>query len=169
MNRNAADWIRALKLRPHPEGGWYAETYRSADIWPPGTLPARYRGSRAASTAIYFLLEGRRISALHRLASDELWFFHAGATLRLDLIGPDGEARRLRLGARRCRGPCLPQAVLPSGWWFGASIERGRGFALVSCTVAPGFDFSDFEIGRRADLLARHPARAAVIRALTAP
>ena len=167
MQHAAADWIRTLKLRPHPEGGWYAETYRSADVWPAGALPARYRGTRAASTAIYFLLEGRQISALHRLASDELWFFHAGATLRLDLIGPGGKARILRLGARRGRDACLPQAVLPAGWWFGARIKRGRGFALVSCTVAPGFDFADFEVGRRADLLARHPAHAAVIRALT--
>ena len=169
MNRDAADWIRTLNLQPHPEGGWYAETYRSADLWPTGALPARYRGSRAASTAIYFLLEGRQISALHRLSSDELWFFHAGATLRLDLIGPDGEAHMLRLGARRDRGDCLPQAVLPAGWWFGARIECGRGFALVSCTVAPGFDFADFEIGRRAVLLARYPAHAAVIRSLTCP
>ena len=167
MSRHAAGWIRKLKLKPHPEGGWYAETYRSADRWPADALPARYRGARAASTAIYYLQEGRGISALHRLASDELWFFHAGATLRLDLIGPRGQARVVRLGARRGRGDCRPQAVLPAGWWFGARLERGRGFALVSCTVAPGFDFADFEAARRADLLARHPSHAAVIRALT--
>ena len=113
MNRDAAGWIRKLKLKPHPEGGWYAETYRSTDLWPADALPARYRGARAASTAIYYLLEGRQISALHRLASDELWFFHAGATLRLDLIGPGGEARMLRLGTRRDHDARLPQAVLP--------------------------------------------------------
>ncbi|MEI8164945.1 MAG: cupin domain-containing protein, partial [Chloroflexales bacterium] len=132
-------------------------------------LPARYRSSRAASTAIYFLLEGRQISALHRMVSDEIWFFHAGSTLRLDLIGPAGEARVMRLGLRPGCDNCLPQALIPKDWWFGARIESGRGFALVSCTVAPGFDFADFELGQRAALLASHPAHASVIRALTSP
>ena len=149
-------WIRTLGLLPHPEGGFYRETYRaSLDVGLPG------RGSRAASTAIYFLLTAEAFSALHRIHSDELWFFHAGDPLQIEVLHPDGRHDPLRVG------PTAHQAVVPAGCWFGARVAAGGTYSLVSCVVAPGFDFRDFELARAADLAAEFPAHAEWIRTLT--
>jgi predicted cupin superfamily sugar epimerase len=121
------------------------------------------RGERAASTAIYFLLRAGDVSALHRIASDEVWHFHAGAPLRivcLDARGHTDVHLGLDLGAGHA-----PQAMVPAGTWFGARSEGD--FTLVSCTVAPGFDFADFEMGDRAALERDYPDHAEVIRAFT--
>lgn len=159
--RTAADWIAALALTPHPEGGHYRESYRAAATVP---TPA---GPRPASTAIYFLLQAREISALHRIRSDELWHFHAGAALEIVEVG-DAGPREHRLGLDVDRGES-PQVAIPAGVWFGARVPDGAGFALVSCTVAPGFDFADLELADRAALRARHPRHAALIDAFTRP
>lgn len=139
-----------LGLVPHPEGGFYRETYRSALV----------QGGRAASTAIYFLLRAGDVSALHRIASDEVWHFYAGAPLRVVRLGhPD-----LLLGLDFARGQ-EPQGVVTGGTWFGA---RSLGdWSLVGCTVAPGFDFADFEMGSRDALVAAFPHLEATIVAFT--
>jgi hypothetical protein len=159
-------WIRRLRLKKHPEGGWYRETYRSAESIPAGALPRRFKGKRSFSTAILFLLTGRDFSAFHRIRSDELWHFHAGSGVILHVLGRKPGYSRIRLGNRPERGES-PQAVIPAGAWFAAEVEDPGGFALVGCTVAPGFDFADFEIANRRPLCERHPRQRRLIERLT--
>ena len=164
--KTAAYWIRALKLVQHPEGGYFRETYRSSESIPARALPARYAGPRAFSTSIYFLLDKGQVSHFHRLRSDEVWHFYDGGPLLFHIFEDDGAYRRLRLGRGPKTGDAL-QAVLPRGAVFGAELVRPAPFALCGCTVAPGFDFADFEFGRRGELLARFPKHKALIRRLT--
>ena len=158
----AADWIRALGLVPHPEGGHYRETYRAAaTVTPPG-----FEGPRALSTAIYFLLQAGEVSALHRLRSDEVWHFHTGATLLVIELTLAGALTEHRLGLEVERGEQL-QVMVPAGSWFGARVAGGVGFTLVGCTVAPGFDFADFELADRETLEARYGRYRQTIAAFT--
>jgi hypothetical protein len=161
---HADDIIRQLGLQPHPEGGYFRETYRASESIAAGSLDRRYGGARAASTAIYYLLEAGQRSALHRLKSDEIFHFYAGEPLRIIEIAPDGRLTETVLGADLAAG-AMPQHVIPAGAWFGA-LPVGR-FALVGCTVAPGFDFADFELAETAALLAAFPQHEAWIRRLT--
>lgn len=163
----AAEWIARLGLRPHPEGGAFAETYRAADRLATDCLPARFAGPRCASTAIVFLLRAGEVSRLHRLRSDEVWHFYAGGGLRVYALLPGGELRTHRLGSDPRRGEVF-QAVVPHGAWFGAALDPDSAYALVGCTVAPGFDFADFELGRRAALLGQFPQHRELIERLTA-
>jgi hypothetical protein len=162
--RTAADWIARLALVPHLEGGWYRETYRAAESV--ATPPARFGGSRSYSTAIYFLLEAGAVSRLHRIKSDEVWHFYAGDPLLLYVIGRAGTLTVHRLGPAHDR-EALPQAVVPAGAWYGAQVEPGGAWALTGGTVAPGFDFADFELGDRRALVAEFPQHRALIEALT--
>lgn len=157
---NAAELIRQLRLQPHPEGGYFKETYRSAL-----QIEAGQDRTRNVSTAIYFLLEGHDRSAFHRIKSDELWFFHQGQPLEIVFI-QNGQLVTVLLGNDVARGE-VPQAVVPAGVWFGAKVKNSTGFALVSCTVAPGFDFADFELASRQELLPQYPHLAEVIREFT--
>jgi hypothetical protein len=166
MARTAADWISALGLIPHPEGGFYRETYRSTETIEPPHLPARFGGRRVYSTAIYFLLPGDQISALHRIKSDEVWHFYAGSRLTLTLIHPDGRLEERRLGGDAEREESF-QAVVPAGCWYGAAVDDPHAWALVGGTVAPGFDFTDFELADRATLLACFPQHREAILRLT--
>ncbi len=133
--------VDLLALRPHPEGGWYAETWRAAtDVETP-------RGRRATATGIYYLLEPGQRSAWHRVTSDELWLHHAGGPLTLDLGGEGtrpGDVRRLLLGTDVAAGQA-PQQLVPAGCWQTAR-PAGDEAVLVSCVVSPGFDFADFEL-----------------------
>jgi predicted cupin superfamily sugar epimerase len=132
-----------LDLQPHPEGGWYRETYRAAHT----INPEGYAGERATATAIYFLLRPGEESAWHVVKSDELWFFHAGGplTLRLGGDGPSpGEATEITLGVGAGREP---QVLIPAGVWQ-AAAPAGDEFVLVSCVVSPGFDFADFRLAQ---------------------
>lgn len=157
MNDEVARWVEALGLVPHPEGGFYKETYRSA---------ARV-GERSVSTAIYFLVTQGSFSALHRIRSDELWHFHAGGPLEIVTIDAHGSRADLRLGLDVAQGE-RPQHVVHAGTWFGARLAHASSsYALVSCTVAPGFDFADFELADRAALTARYPQHAALVSSLT--
>lgn len=168
MARDKAYWIDRLQLQPHPEGGFFRETYRAALMLPKTSLPEAYGGDRAASTAIYFLLTGTAFSAFHRIRSDELWHFYDGSALTIHIIEPAGHYRGIRLGRDLDRGEA-PQAVVPAGCWFGASIPGGisRDYALVGCTVAPGFDFADFEMGQQEELVAIYPQHRTIIEKLT--
>lgn len=162
--KSAAYWIKTLRLQPHPEGGWFRETYRSRGLIPKEGLPDRFPGPRSVSTAIYFLLEGAQFSAFHRIRSDEMWHFYAGRTLRVHVIGKHGKMTGHRLGASP--GDAF-QVLVPAGAWFAAEVVRHRGYALVGCTVAPGFDFADFEMGDRRQLLSQFPQHATMIEGLT--
>jgi predicted cupin superfamily sugar epimerase len=159
-------WIDTLSLVPHPEGGHYRETYRSSELIDCDCLPERYHRSRAMATAIHFLLRAGERSKLHRLASDEIWHFHSGAALRLSIIAPDGTLDVVSLGGDAATGERF-QHVVAAGSWFGAEIVAGGAYCLVSCTVAPGFDFADFEMARREDLVERFPAHRSTIERLT--
>ena len=159
-------WITKLALQPHPEGGYFREIYRATEQIAAAALPTRYQGPRAISTSIYFLLAGAQISTLHRLASDEQWHFYDGSPLLLALIAPDGTSKEVRLG--RCATASEQfQAVIPAGTSMGARLASHRGYALIGCTVAPGFEFQDFAAGRRSELLKRFPRHRKLITALT--
>ncbi len=165
-DRHDADvYIRALGLIPHPEGGYYRQTYRAAGSIDADCLP-RHGGPRSYSTAVYYLLRSGEFSALHRIRSDEVWHFYAGSGLTVHEITPQGAYRPWALGPNRQQGQQF-QAVVEAGSWFGADVGERDSFALTGCTVAPGFDFDDFEIGRRADLLAEYPHHRKLILALT--
>ncbi len=188
MRPTAAQMAASLGLEPHPEGGYYLETYRAAQ-----TLHTP-RGERPASTAILFLVAAASVSRLHRLSSDELWVHQGGLPLELVTIAPDGVLLRRVLGdlGEAVRGldpdhpataespagvhqgfDWLPQALVPAGSWQGARLVGGRrlpadrSWALVSCVCTPGFDFADFELGRRDTLLVAHPEHAEIVRELT--
>jgi predicted cupin superfamily sugar epimerase len=158
--------IKALDLRCHPEGGWYRETYRAAESIAPTALPERYAGPRSLATAIYFLLTSDTFSALHRLKSDEQWHFYSGSPLSLHVIHADGRYAPVTLGRDPARGETF-QAVVPHGCWFGATIDTPGAHALVGCSVAPGFDFSDFEMAGRESLSKEFPQHDALITRLT--
>jgi uncharacterized protein len=161
---DAADLIAALGLSPHPEGGHYRETFRAPPL--PCELPGR--GTRAASTAIYFLLEQGDFSAFHRVRSDEVWHHYAGVPLELYTLRETAagvEERVVRLGPNVLSGE-VPQAVVEAGV-LQAARPAGPGFTLCGCTVAPGFDFSDFEMPNREDLFERFPSAKDLIGALT--
>jgi len=151
--------VEALGLTPHPEGGFYRETFRARVA-----VPA-HGGARAASTAIYFLLPAGSFSALHRVASDEVWHHYAGDAIALTTLGDDGALSVTRLGGDLAAGE-RPQSVVRAGVWQAAE-PLGARYALAGCTVAPGFDFMDFEMPGRDALLARFPSHAELVTRLT--
>jgi len=162
----ADELIATLDLRPLPlEGGYYRETYRSADLLPAGALP-RYTMPKAAATAIYYLLTPDTFSALHRLPTDEVFHFYLGGPVEMLQLLPDGQGQLLRLGPEVLAGQ-RPQVVVPRGVWQGSSLLPGSPFALLGTTMAPGFDFADYEAGDRAILVGRYPRFGALIEALT--
>jgi predicted cupin superfamily sugar epimerase len=157
----ADEIIAFLRLQPHPkEGGFFRETYRAAEPL------ACAQGERSVSTAIYYLLTPQTFSEMHRLASDEVFHFYAGAPVRMLQLFPDGQAREVVLGSDVLAGQ-LPQVVVPRGVWQGSLLEPGGDFALLGCTVAPGFDYADYEAGDRAALLAQFPQQRELIERLT--
>lgn len=162
----ARDWIAALQLRPHPEGGHFRETYRASETIARAHLPPRFTGDRVFSTGIYFLLQGSDFSALHRIKQDEMWHFYDGGPLSIEVISPDGALYTIRLGRDVHSGEAL-QAVVPAGCLFGAHPIDPRSYTLAGCTVSPGFDFADFEMPARQDLLALYPRHRETIERLT--
>ncbi len=163
---DADDIISALKLSPLPEeGGYYRETYRSEETIEAGALPAGRPGPKAYGTAIYYLLTPDTFSALHRLPSDEIYHFYAGDPVEMLQLDPGGGGRLIVIGDF-LRG-FEPQVVAPRGVWQGSRLLPGGRFALLGTTVAPGFDFADYEGGRRGDLERDYPAFRDRICALT--
>ncbi len=163
--QNAADYIRFYQLRPHPEGGWYGETYRSNGLIPETALPAGFSGARPYSTAIYFLLEAGNFSAFHRIRSDECWHFYAGDPLEIFILHPHGQLQLIRLGPDVVQAEQF-QFVVPAHCWFASRPAPGSRYSFVGCTVAPGFDFRDFELAGADALATDFPAHAALIRTL---
>ena len=162
----AKDLIERLKLQPHPEGGFYREVYRSKESVAQEALPSRYTGDRSFATSIYFLLTGDRFSTLHRLKSDEIWHFYLGDPVEITMLHEDGHLERKTLGAQVTEGQQF-QIVIPHGCWFGARVTDTSGFVLMGCTVAPGFDFDDFELANRDELINQFSHHETIIRALT--
>jgi predicted cupin superfamily sugar epimerase len=162
----ARQWIDRLGLVRHPEGGYYRETYRCAESSPAAALPPRFGGARSFCTAIYYLLEGDDFSAFHRLRQDEVWHFYDGAALTLHVLTAGGSYRTLRVG-RDLAADELPQAVVVGGDLCAAAVSVPDAYTLVGCTVAPGFDFADFEVPGRAELCRLYPQHRALIERFT--
>jgi predicted cupin superfamily sugar epimerase len=186
---NARYWIEKLRLEPHPEGGYFRQTYKSELMIAPAPARSLTRsdrrtgqtkiakgatlewgtqgfGARAASTAIYFLLEDENFSAFHRLRSDEMWHFYAGSPLVVHVIDQAREYSSILLGSDLEQGEVF-QAVVKAGCWFASEVKDQRSWALVGCTVAPGFEFEDFELAKRRELLRIHPQHRELIERLT--
>jgi len=189
---DAKYWIEKLGLEVHPEGGYFRQTYKAElRIVPEASGRAHavakgaarmgqpdLHGSRSASTGIYFLLEGENFSAFHRLRSDEMWHFYAGSPLLVHVLDPAGEYSSILLGGDAKTGQVF-QAVVRAGCWFAAELGQSPhlsqsplevelpSYALVGCTVAPGFEFEDFEMARREELQAMYPGQKEIIQRLT--
>ena len=160
---DARDWIDALQLQPHPEGGWYKEVYRSEYLLPVSVLPSGFHGDRPVTTSIYYLLEAGDVSRFHRIQSDEIWHHYGGVPVRIHMLAD--KPSHGTIGS--VPGETSPQMTVPAGVWFGAEPLAETGYALMGCTVAPGFDFAEFELAERNDLLSAYPSSDAVIRRLT--
>lgn len=158
----AQQLIQQYALLPHPEGGWYKETYRSNDYIPEAALPTRFNGTRVFSTAIYFLLEQGTFSAFHRIKSDECWHFYAGDPLLIYVLQQDGTLDIIHLGKGMDQAQ-LFQYVVPANCWFASRPVPGANFSFVGCTVAPGFDFADFELAEASALSLIYPQHKNVI------
>lgn len=163
---SAQEIIDQLHLQPHPEGGYYRETYKSPVTISASALPAGCPSARPAGTAIYFLLRHGDKSRLHRLRFDEVWHFYLGGPLRLVVISPEGKAEQVKLGQDLSAGQEL-QRVVPAGCWFGAYPLPGSMYSLVGCTVAPGFSFEDFKLGEQGELTESFPHLRDLIAELT--
>ncbi|MCC6370791.1 MAG: cupin domain-containing protein [Bacteroidia bacterium] len=161
----ADELVKHLNLVPHPEGGFYRETYRSAGTIPAGATP-EFEEARNFATAIYFLIEHTNFSALHKIKSDETWHFYTGDALEVIEINAQGQLKTTIIGNHTEYGECF-QYTVPANVWFGSRVRAGGRFSLVGCTVAPGFDFRDFEMGSRLKLLEAFPQHAPIILEMT--
>jgi len=155
-NQPASYYIQTLNLLPHPEGGYYKETFRSEQQ----VNRVGADNVKQACTSIYYLLEDHDFSGFHRIASDEIWYFHKGAPLLIHAINADGNLISYELSDLDTGNF---SAVIKAGLWFAAEIKTGEGFTLVSCAVAPGFDFSEFEMAKRDELVAQYPQHEALL------
>ena len=159
-------WVNHLALQPHPEGGWFRQTYVASESIAHPHLPERYTGERAFSTAIYFLLAYPDFSAYHRLQSDEIWHFYTGHSLSIWMLSPQGHLSRVWLGPDPIQGQVF-QVVVPAGYWLAANLDAPESYALVGCTMAPGFNFDDFEMAPREQLAQQFPQHRDIIERLT--
>jgi predicted cupin superfamily sugar epimerase len=166
MKLSADYWIEKLQLSTHVEGGAYTRTYSADTIISQTNLPPGFHGPRPVATAIYFLLKKDQFSAMHRIASDELWHFYYGDPLIVYEIDTSGNLTEHLLGSNPENNEHF-QCTVKAGSWFGSKVKDGGDFSLVGCTVSPGFDFADFELGERNELLKLYPQHAATIEMLT--
>ncbi len=166
MKQDSTYWIEKLGMQKHPEGGYYKEVYRSDEIIHHQSLPSRFEEDRCFSTAIYFLLEGDSFSAFHRIKSEEIWHFYKGTSLTLFIIEEDGRLTLIKLGDNPDKDEHL-QIVVPRNTWFAAQVNEKKSFTLVGCTVAPGFDFNDFELAESEKLSKAFPQHKTIIKELT--
>jgi hypothetical protein len=165
-NRTAEYWINKLQLTTHIEGGAFREMYRSAVTAPAATLPPAFTGDRSFCTCIYFLLQHHQFSAFHKIKSDEGWHFYYGDPLIVYEIDQKGHMIEHRLGCDPDNNESF-QCVIGAGNWFAARLAPGGSYALVGCTVSPGFDFVDFELANQQELIAAYPEHESLIKALT--
>jgi predicted cupin superfamily sugar epimerase len=163
MTVSINELIETYKMITHPEGGYYKETYRSNETLQEECLPIRFRGERIFSTGIYYLLRGNEFSAFHRIKSDEMWHFYAGNPLNIYVIDHAGNFELITMGQNFNNGEVF-QAVIRAGNWFAAQPVNVNGFSFMGCTVAPGFDFEDFELAKAEQLVEMYPQHADLIR-----
>ncbi len=166
MNPEITKLVESLALLPHPEGGFYKEVYRSEKLLSKETLPDDFSGDRSYCTSIYFLLTSENFSAFHRIKQDEIWHFYGGSVLTVHVIDKEGNYIAHKVGMNFSQGE-QPQLVVPAGCWFASSVTKEDSYAFVGCTVAPGFDFDDFELATRSALTALYPKHANIIHRLT--
>lgn len=166
--QDAQFWIDNLNMEPHPEGGYYAETYRSEESISRDALPERYTEKRSFLTLIYFLLKSGDVSHFHRLKSDEVWYFHAGSAAEVMTLSKERGVERHLLGLDFEKGE-RPQILLKAGTLFGARVLKPESYMLVSCSVTPGFDFDDFFMPSRDELLKQYPQYEDIVCAFTLP
>lgn len=165
MQNRITELVNKLELLPHPEGGFYRETYRSEGIIPNSILQ-NFEGERNYSTAIYFLLTSENFSAFHRIKQDEIWHFYEGSPLFVHVIDRSGKYTRHEVGLKLSDGQ-QPQLTVPAGSWFASSVKEENSYSFVGCTVAPGFDFKDFELADRQYLKDQYPEHEKIICNLT--
>lgn len=165
MMKNAQYWIDKLGLIQHPEGGYFVETYRSEEIISTQSLPERYNSKRVFGTSIYFLLTTESVSNFHRLNSDEIWHFHYGGTGKIHFIDSEGNYSYQLIGNELEADESF-QVVIPQGSWFAAEVTK-EDYILVGCTVAPGFEFEDFELADRQELSSAYPEHQTLIERFT--
>ena len=165
--KSAQYWIDHLNLQEHPEGGFFKEVYRSDETVAGGGLPDRYNGDRCFSTAIYFLITANNCSKFHKIKSDETWHFYEGNPLNIYVLNSDDQRLDHFLLGRDIENGQQFQLTIPKNHWFGASLAVERGYALVGCTVAPGFDFTDFEMAGQQALITAFPRHQTIIEMLT--
>lgn len=165
MKVDAAYWIKKLKLQEHPEGGYFCETYRSAERINESKLPDRYHSSRVFGTSIYFLLTTESVSNFHRLKSDEIWHFHFGGKAKIHFINKHGDHSAHVIGQASDNESHF-QVTIPRNTWFAAEVIDGD-YILVGCTVAPGFEFEDFELADREKLSTAYPLHQTLIARFT--
>lgn len=154
--------IQKLQLEPHPEGGFFKETYRSKGAINQDNLGDNYQGRRNYSTCIYFLLKSDKFSAFHKIHQDEIWHYYQGSSVRIHMISKDGSYSNVVVGCDFDQDE-LPQFVVPGNTYFAAEVVNQNDFTLVGCTVSPGFDFKDFELSKREELLEQFPQHSEVI------
>lgn len=154
MHEKALYYIKKLQLKKHPEGGYFREIYRAGETVLIDSPNKKVK--RNFSTSIYFLLIGSQFSAFHKLISDETWHFYDGSSVKIYIIDSDGKIAEIVLGKKTDMGEVF-QATIKKNNWFAAEVLSKRSFAFVGCTVAPGFDFSDFELGKRDKLVKLFP------------
>ena len=157
-------WIDKLQLEAHPEGGFFRQVYKSEEQISQSCLPGRYDGDRAFCTSIYFLLTGENFSAFHKIRSDEAWHFYQGDPITIHMISPDGKYSKAQIGPD---AKDHFQVVIPKEHYFAAQVDRKEAYALVGCTVAPGFEYGDFELVSRGKLLAAYPQHSTLIKQFT--
>lgn len=159
---NSQYYIQKLNLISHPEGGYFKEVYRSDETIEKSALPGRYSGNRNFATSIYFLLEGKQFSAFHKIESDETWHFYAGTSMTLMMINEAGTYSEVIIGNNLDKNEHL-QFTIKRNTWFAAKVNNENSFSLLGCTVAPGFDFDDFELADKTTLLNRFPQHEDII------
>ncbi|TCP29615.1 hypothetical protein EV207_10969 [Scopulibacillus darangshiensis] len=163
MNINELQsWVSKLGLTPHPEGGYYKETFKSREVISDKELDVDFTGNRKLYTSIYFLLTSNDVSHFHRLKSDELWYFHGGSPLSIHVIHENGQYDEIKLGINLEKGE-VPQALVPKNSIFGSSVMEKDTYSLVGCMVSPGFDFQDFELFTQDELLLKYPGHKDII------
>ncbi len=158
--------IKNLQLQPHPEGGYFKETYRSNGFITEENLGSDFSGTRNYATSIYFLLTSNSFSAFHRIQQDEIWHFYKGSPIKLHIISNEGIHTTVIIGNDFDKGQ-VPQYIVKAKDWFAAEVVKNNAYTLVGCTVSPGFDFKDFELPKRNTLISQFPHHKALIEKLT--
>lgn len=158
--------IQKLDLEPHPEGGYYKETYRSEGIIKNENLTSEFKGDRNYCTSIYFLLTSDNFSAFHKINQDEMWHYYKGTPIKLHIISSEGIYSNVIIGNNIEDGE-FPQFVVKAKDWFAAEVLNPNTYSLVGCTVSPGFDFRDFKLAQRNQLAKLFPDHKALIKKFT--